>query len=145
MIHPAASGTAKGRRATDSATVRSAFVIGPDKKIKLMVTYPMSTGRNFDEVLRVRDSCQLTADTKSPRRSTDDRARTSSSSPRCPPTRPSITIPAAGKPQRLPPYSAAAQIGLAAGARHIARPPSRSTALARNVLVVWRYPLRVFP
>ena len=115
MIHPAASGTAKGRRATDSATVRSAFVIGPDKKIKLMVTSPMSTGRNFDEVLRVRDSCQLIADTKSPRRSTDDRARTSSSSPRCPPTRPSITIPAAGKPQRLPSYRAASQIGLRQG------------------------------
>jgi len=42
-------------------TVRSVFVIGPDKKIKAMLTYPMSTGRNFDEILRLRDSCQLTA------------------------------------------------------------------------------------
>jgi alkyl hydroperoxide reductase subunit AhpC len=45
----------------DNATVRTVFVIGPDKKIKLMLTYPMSTGRNFDEVLRVLDSIQLTA------------------------------------------------------------------------------------
>ena len=64
MIHSAASGTAKGRSAADNATVRSVFVIGPDKKIKLMITYPMSTGRNFDEVLRVLDSCQLTAQHK---------------------------------------------------------------------------------
>jgi thioredoxin-dependent peroxiredoxin len=61
MIHPNASGSAKGRTAVDNATVRSVFVIGPDKKIKLMITYPMSTGRNFDEVLRVLDSMQLTA------------------------------------------------------------------------------------
>src|SRR6266581_2681135 len=61
MIHPSASGTAQGRTAADNATVRSVFVIGPDKKIKLMLTYPMSTGRNFDEVLRVLDSMQLTA------------------------------------------------------------------------------------
>ena len=61
MIHPNASGTASGRTAADNATVRSVFVIGPDKKIKLMITYPMSTGRNFDEVLRVLDSMQLTA------------------------------------------------------------------------------------
>jgi alkyl hydroperoxide reductase subunit AhpC len=45
----------------DNATVRTVFVVGPDKKIKLMLTYPMSTGRNFDEVLRVLDSIQLTA------------------------------------------------------------------------------------
>jgi alkyl hydroperoxide reductase subunit AhpC len=45
----------------DNATVRSVFLIGPDKKIKLMLTYPMSTGRNFDEVLRVLDAIQLTA------------------------------------------------------------------------------------
>src|SRR5262245_59362908 len=56
MIHPSASGTAEGRTAADNATVRSVFVVGPDKKIKLMLTYPMSTGRNFDEVLRVLDS-----------------------------------------------------------------------------------------
>jgi thioredoxin-dependent peroxiredoxin len=61
MIHPGASGTAQGRTAADNATVRSVFVIGPDKKIKLMLTYPMTTGRNFDEVLRVLDSMQLTA------------------------------------------------------------------------------------
>ena len=61
MIHPNASGEAKGRTAADNATIRSVFVVGPDKKVKLMITYPMSTGRNFDEVLRVLDSCQLTA------------------------------------------------------------------------------------
>ncbi len=61
MIHPNASGAAKDRTAQDNATIRSVFVVGPDKKIKLMLTYPMSTGRNFDEVLRVLDSIQLTA------------------------------------------------------------------------------------
>ena len=61
MIHPNASGDAKGRTAVDNATVRSVFVVGPDKKVKLNLTYPMSTGRNFDEVLRVIDSMQLTA------------------------------------------------------------------------------------
>ena len=61
MIHPNASGAAKERSAADNATIRSVFVIGPDKLIKLMITYPMSTGRNFDEVLRVLDSIQLTA------------------------------------------------------------------------------------
>jgi alkyl hydroperoxide reductase subunit AhpC len=60
MIHPNASGEQK-RTAADNATIRSVFVIGPDKKIKLVLTYPMSTGRNFDEVLRVLDSMQLTA------------------------------------------------------------------------------------
>ena len=59
---PAESGhTSEGRTAADNATVRTVFVIGPDKKIKLMLIYPMSTGRNFDEVLRVLDSMQLTA------------------------------------------------------------------------------------
>jgi thioredoxin-dependent peroxiredoxin len=61
MIHPNASGDAKNRTAADNATVRNVYIIGPDKKIKLMLTYPMSTGRNFDEVLRVIDSLQLTA------------------------------------------------------------------------------------
>ncbi len=61
MIHPNASGTASGRTATDNATVRSVFVIGPDRKMKASLTYPMSTGRNFDEVLRLLDSVQLTA------------------------------------------------------------------------------------
>jgi len=60
MIHPNASGEQK-RTAADNATVRSVFLVGPDKKIKAMLTYPMSTGRNFDEVLRLLDSCQLTA------------------------------------------------------------------------------------
>ncbi|MEC9251692.1 MAG: peroxiredoxin [Pseudomonadota bacterium] len=50
-----------GRTPADNATVRSVFVIGPDKTVKAMLTYPMSTGRNFDEVLRLLDSCQLTA------------------------------------------------------------------------------------
>ena len=53
--------TSESRRESDNSTVRSVFVIGPDKRIKAMLTYPMSTGRNFDEVLRVLDSCQLTA------------------------------------------------------------------------------------
>jgi alkyl hydroperoxide reductase subunit AhpC len=59
MLHPNA---APGKRnAADNATVRSVFVIGPDKKVKAMLVYPMSTGRNFDELLRLLDSCQLTA------------------------------------------------------------------------------------
>jgi len=53
-------GTSEGRTAATNATVRSVFIIGPDKKIKLMLTYPMTTGRNFDEILRVLDSMQLT-------------------------------------------------------------------------------------
>ena len=61
MIHPNASGKARERTAADNATIRSVFIIGPDKLIKLILTYPMSTGRNFDEVLRVLDSIQLTA------------------------------------------------------------------------------------
>jgi len=60
MVHPNASGDAKSRTAADNQTVRSVFVIGPDKKVKAMVSYPMSTGRNFDEILRLLDSCQLT-------------------------------------------------------------------------------------
>src|SRR6516165_11283330 len=59
---PAESGnTSEGRTAADNATVRNVFMIGPDKKIKLILVYPMSTGRNFDEVVRVLDSMQLTA------------------------------------------------------------------------------------
>jgi alkyl hydroperoxide reductase subunit AhpC len=61
MLPAEEPGTADGRTAAANATVRSVFVIGPDKKIKLMLTYPMTTGRNFDEILRVLDSMQLTA------------------------------------------------------------------------------------
>jgi alkyl hydroperoxide reductase subunit AhpC len=60
MIHPNATNSA-GRTAVDNATVRTVFIIGPDKKIKAFLAYPMSTGRNFDEVLRLLDSVQLTA------------------------------------------------------------------------------------
>ena len=61
MLPENAGDTSEGRTPVDNATVRSVFVIGPDKTIKAMLTYPMSTGRNFDEVLRLLDSCQLTA------------------------------------------------------------------------------------
>jgi len=61
MLPADAGDTSEGRTAVDNATVRSVFLVGPDKKIKLSLTYPMSTGRNFDELLRVLDSCQLTA------------------------------------------------------------------------------------
>ena len=61
MLPEGAGTTSEGRTAADNATVRSVFVVGPDKKVKAMLTYPMSTGRNFDEVLRLLDSCQLTA------------------------------------------------------------------------------------
>ncbi len=61
MLPSAAGDTSEGRTPADNATVRTVFLIGPDKKIKMNLTYPMSTGRNFDEVLRVLDSCQLTA------------------------------------------------------------------------------------
>lgn len=62
MIHPNASGRASERSAADNATVRSVFIIGPDKLIKAILTYPMSSGRNFHEVLRLLDSIQLTAE-----------------------------------------------------------------------------------
>ncbi|MEQ1837738.1 MAG: peroxiredoxin [Candidatus Nitrotoga sp.] len=61
MLPADEAGTSAGRTAATNATVRSVFIIGPDKKIKLMLTYPMTTGRNFDEILRVLDSMQLTA------------------------------------------------------------------------------------
>ncbi len=61
MLPADEAGSSTGRTAATNATVRSVFVVGPDKKIKLMLTYPMTTGRNFDEILRVLDSMQLTA------------------------------------------------------------------------------------
>ncbi|MBX9963513.1 MAG: peroxiredoxin [Burkholderiales bacterium] len=61
MLPADEAGTSEGRTAATNATVRSVFIIGPDKKIKLMLTYPMTTGRNFDEILRVLDSMQMTA------------------------------------------------------------------------------------
>src|SRR6266571_2997941 len=60
MLPAEAGDTSQGRTPANNATVRSVFVIGPDKKIKTMLTYPMTTGRNFDEVLRILDSVQLT-------------------------------------------------------------------------------------
>ena len=61
MLPADAGDSCEGRTPADNATVRNVYVIGPAKKIKLMISYPMSTGRNFDEILRVLDSCQLTA------------------------------------------------------------------------------------
>ena len=60
MLPASTGGTSKGRTAADNMTVRNVFIVGPDKKIKLVLVYPMTTGRNFDEVLRVLDSLQLT-------------------------------------------------------------------------------------
>jgi thioredoxin-dependent peroxiredoxin len=64
MLPADAGDTCEGRTPADNATARSVFLIGPDKKIKATLTYPMSTGRNFDEILRLLDSCQMTATKK---------------------------------------------------------------------------------
>ena len=64
MLGAAVNGSANARSAMDNATVRNVYVIGPDKKVKLTIAYPMTTGRNFDEILRVIDSLQLTAEHK---------------------------------------------------------------------------------
>jgi alkyl hydroperoxide reductase subunit AhpC len=64
MLPAEEPGTSEGRTAANNATVRSVFIIGPDKRIKLMLTYPMTTGRNFDEILRVLDSMRLTQEHK---------------------------------------------------------------------------------
>jgi alkyl hydroperoxide reductase subunit AhpC len=61
MLPASAGATSEGRTPADNATVRTVFIVGPDKKIKLMISYPMTTGRNFDEILRVLDSMQLTS------------------------------------------------------------------------------------
>ncbi len=64
MLPAEAGDSAEGRTAADNQTVRSVFLVGPDKKVKMTLTYPMSSGRNFDELLRVLRSCQLTAKSK---------------------------------------------------------------------------------
>ena len=61
MLPADETGTSKDRTALNNSTVRSVIIVGPDKRIKLMLTYPMTTGRNFDEILRVLDSMQLTS------------------------------------------------------------------------------------
>jgi alkyl hydroperoxide reductase subunit AhpC len=61
MLPAEAGATSQGRTPAQNATVRTVFLVGPDKKIRMSLTYPMSTGRNFDEVLRLLESCQLTA------------------------------------------------------------------------------------
>ena len=74
MLPEGVGDASEGRTPADNATVRSVFVIGPDKKVKATLTYPMTSGRNFDEVLRLLDSCQLTAKHQVAPRSTGSRA-----------------------------------------------------------------------
>jgi alkyl hydroperoxide reductase subunit AhpC len=76
MLPASVNGDASKRTAADNQTVRNVFVIGPDKTIKLIMVYPMTTGRNFDEVLRVIDSLQLIAKHKVARPPTGSRATT---------------------------------------------------------------------
>jgi alkyl hydroperoxide reductase subunit AhpC len=64
MLPADESGSSEGRTAATNATVRNVYIIGPDKQVKLIISYPISTGRNFDEILRVIDSLQLTANHK---------------------------------------------------------------------------------
>lgn len=81
MLPAEAGETCEGRTAMDNMTVRNVFVVGPDKKIKLIIVYPMSTGRNFDEVIRVIDSMQLTAKHRSQHPSIGRTAKIASSCP----------------------------------------------------------------
>jgi alkyl hydroperoxide reductase subunit AhpC len=76
MLPASVGATSEGRTAADNQTVRNVYVIGPDKKIKLVLSYPMTAGRNFDEILRVIDSLQLTANHRWRRRRTGSRATT---------------------------------------------------------------------
>ncbi len=97
MLPAAEAGTSEGRTAATNATVRSVFVIGPDKKIKLMLSYPMTTGRNFDEILRVLDSMQLTLAHKVATPVNWKQGDDVSSRARCPTTRRRNCSPPAGR------------------------------------------------